>query len=143
VLLSDAWPQALDARLKDGSTLLEREELPGGGARLVVRRNLPEGVPGPLQRFLPADGAVVQTDVWGPADGPGRTGTWDVAFAGAPGTLAGATRLEPVGEGRTRWVVEGEVTVRIPLVGGKAEGFLAPLVEKLVGHQADVLRTLV
>lgn len=137
-LTSEAWPAALAARLNDGSRVLERTPLPDGGLRLVVRRNLPEGVPAPLQRFLPQDGAVVQVDEW-----HGDSGRWDVGFGGAPGTLRGVTRVEPVGEGRSRWVVEGEVTVTIPLVGGRAEGFLAPLVERLLEHQASVLRTLV
>lgn len=141
-LTSDAWPAALAARLGDGSRVVERTPLPDGGLRLVVRRNLPgatpEAVPGPLQRFLPQDGALFQVDEW-----HGDQGRWDVGFAGAPGTLRGATRVEPVGEGGSRWVVEGEVTVALPLVGSRAEGILAPLVERLLEHQAAVLRTLV
>lgn len=141
-LVSEAWPAALAARLGDGSHLVERTALPGGGLRLVVRRTLPGGtpdvVPAPLQRFLPPHGALFQVDEW-----RGEQGRWDVGFAGAPGTLRGATRVEPAGQGRSRWVVEGEMTVALPLLGGRAEAVLAPLVERLLGHQAAVLRTLV
>lgn len=141
-LSGQQWPPALDAALHDGSTLVERTELPDGGVRLVSRRRLPDGIPGFLLRFAPKDGTVTQTDVWGPATGGVRSGTWQVEFPGAPGSIAGTTRVEPAGDG-ARWVVDGAVHVKVPLVGGKAEGFLAPLIAKLVGKQADVLRGLV
>lgn len=141
-LTGPSWPAALDARLKDGSTLVSAEPTPGGGLRVVQSRRLPDGIPGFLLRFAPKDGTVTQTDVWGPATGGVRVGTWEVTFPGSPGTIKGDTRVEPAGAG-SRWVVTGTVTVGIPLVGGKAEGFLAPLVEKLVTKQGEVLRTLV
>ncbi len=136
------WSPANDARLKDGSTQVSREELPDGGVRVVQRRNLPAGIPSFLSRFAPKDGTVTQTDVWGPEVDGVRSGTWEVAFPGSPGEIRGSTRVEPSGTG-ARWVVEGHVKVGVPLLGGKAEGFLAPLVEKLIGRQGEVLRTLV
>lgn len=138
-LTGPQWPQALDARLHDGSRLLEQGPTQDGGVRLVVSRQLPDGVPGPLVRFLPEDGRVTQTDVWGPAEDGVRRGTFDVSFAGSPGEISGEMVLEPV-PGGTRWTVTGTVRVKVPLVGGKAEGFLAPLVEKLVRKQGEVLR---
>lgn len=139
---SERWPPALDARLSDGSELVERTPSPDGGVRLVTRRRLPEGVPSFLTRFAAPGSAVTQTDVWGPDQGGVRRGTWSVDLAGAPATLGGALLLEPTGTG-CRWGVDGEVTVRVPLVGGRAESFLAPLLERLVATQAEVLRTLV
>ncbi len=143
-LTGEHWPVALDARLHDGSTLVERTATADGGLRLVTRRRLPD-VPSWLARFVPADGTVTQTDTWDPpASGaqPVRSGAWEVALPGSPASLGGLLRLEPSGAG-SRWVVEGSVAVRVPLVGGRAEGFLAPLVEKLVSKQAEVLRSLV
>lgn len=140
-LTSERWPAALDARLRDGSELVERSVTADGGLRLVTRRTLPEGIPAVLLRFAPADGTVTQTDVWGPAADGQRRGTWSVEFVGAPGSIGGALAVEPAGDG-ARWVVDGQVMVRVPLVGGRAESFLAPLVEKLVATQAEVLRGL-
>lgn len=142
VFTSAAWPQALDARLHDGSTLVSADPTDDGGTRVVFRRKLPAGIPSFLQRFAPKDGTVTQTDVWGPERDGARDGTWSVAFPGSPGQITGTTRIAPQGSG-SRWTVDGTVTVKVPLLGGKAEGFLAPLVESLLGKQAEVLRTLV
>ena len=142
VLTGPAWPQALDARLADGSTLLSLEPLDDGGLRVVQSRRLPDAVPAFLRRFTPEDGRVTQSDVWGPAVDGVRSGTWEVAFPGSPARVGGVTRVEPVGAG-ARWVVNGQVAVSIPLVGGKAERLLAPMVTTLVGRQGEVLRSLV
>lgn len=139
VLAGADWPAVLAAALSDGSTLVSHEQTADGGARVVSRRRLPEGGPSFLRRFVPADGTVAQTDTWGPEQAGVRAGTWDVDLGGAPGAIGGRHRLEPA-DGGCRWVVDGEVAVRVPLVGGRAEAFLAPLVETLLARQAEVLR---
>jgi Protein of unknown function (DUF2505) len=140
-MTGERWPAALDAALHDGSALLERTATPDGGVRLVTRRRLPESVPPLLQRFVPTGGAVTQTDEWGPARDGLRSGTWTVDVAGVPGSLGGVLRVEPA-PGGARWVVDGTVAVRVPLVGGRVEAYLAPLVGELVARQAQVLREL-
>jgi hypothetical protein len=140
ILSDESWAQRKDDALKDGSRVLRREETAGGGVTLVVSRELPAGVPGFLERFLPQDGRVTQTDTWGPAEGGTRSGTWRVEIPGAPAKLGGTMRLEPTPSG-SRYVIDGDVTVKVPLVGGKAEGFIAGLVEKLAAKEADVLRS--
>jgi hypothetical protein len=139
LMTGDRWAPALAARLKDDSRTVLSQATPDGGAVLAVSRRLPDGIPGFLAAFVPKDGRVTQTDTWGPARDGVREGTWEAAFGGAPGEIRGTTRLEPT-PGGCRWVVEGHVKVKIPLVGGKAESFLAPLVEKLIARQAAVLR---
>ena len=134
-----AWPELMAARLQDGSRLVEHEVTADGGARLVVSRQLPDGVPGYLAPFLPGDRRTTQTDAWGPSRDGVRRGTFAVSFPGSPGEIAGETVLEPTATG-TRWSVTGTVRIGVPLVGGKAEGFLAPLVERLVVKQGEVLR---
>lgn len=140
---SERWPEQIGAALKDESRVDSREQLPDGGVRLVHSRKLPDGVPGFLQKFMPKDGRVVQTDTWEPAKADGsRHGTWQVAFAGAPGEIGGRTSLVPDADG-CLWNVDGEAKVKIPLIGGKAEGFLAPLVEKVISKQVPVLQQMV
>ena len=119
--------------------LVSREPNPGGGLVVTTSRRLPAAVPGFLQRFAPADGRVTQTDTWEPA-GAGRSGTWAVTFPGSPGVLGGRTTIEPT-TGGCRWTVSGSVRIGVPLVGGKVEGFLAPLLEKLVLRHGEVLRS--
>ena len=134
-----SWAELMAARLHDGSTLVECTPTAEGGTRLVVSRELPDGVPGFLAPFLPQDRRTTQTDVWGPSRGGARRGTFAVSFPGSPGEVSGETVLEPTDAG-TRWSVTGTVRIKVPLVGGKAEGFLAPLVERLVVKQGEVLR---
>lgn len=141
-LSGPSWPATMAAQLHDGSRLVEAAPTADGGARLAVSRELPDGVPGFLSAFLPKDGRVTQTDVWGPAAGGVRRGTWSASFPGSPALISGETSLEPF-PGGTRWTVTGTVRVKLPLVGSKAEGFLAPLVEKLVRRQGEVLRDVV
>jgi hypothetical protein len=49
-------------------------------------------------------------------------------------------RLEPTPTG-SRYVIDGEVKVKVPVIGGKAEGFIAGMVERLAAKEADVLRS--
>jgi len=138
ILTSPAWPARKAADFGDGSAVVERAVHPDGGVRLVVSRELPSGVPGFLERFLPADRRVVQTDEWGPAAGGERQGRWSVSLPGAPASMGGTMRLEPIAAG-CRYAIEGEVTVRVPLIGGKAERFIGEMVVKLADKEADLL----
>jgi len=142
VLTSEAWVERKAARFGDGSKVVRREVLPGGGIVLAVARELPDGAPGFLTRLLPRDGRVVQTDEWAPDDGSGtRTGTWRVELAGAPARLGGTLRVEPDGAGST-YVVAGETKVSVPLVGGKAESFIADMVARLGRTEGELLRSV-
>ena len=84
VLSGPGWAETKAAALHDGSRVVERSERADGGVRLVVSRELPAGGPGFLQRFLPRDGRVVQTDDWGPPEDGQRHGTWQVVIPGVP-----------------------------------------------------------
>lgn len=144
---SEAWAHRKAAELHDGSEVVSRDERPDGGVVLVVSRELPEGVPGFLEKFLPRDGRARQTDAWEPADADGvRRGTWQAEIPGAPAQVGGRMRLEPDGSGSgtaTRYTIEGEVKVRVPVIGGKAEKFLAGMVTRLTEKEAEVLKGMV
>jgi hypothetical protein len=140
-LTGPGWPVALDAALRDGSRLVGDEPTADGGMVVVVSRRLPDGVPSAVQHLLPRDGRVTQTDTWGPAVDGARSGTWSVHFAGAPGNVGGQLALTP-GPGGCTWSVRGTISITVPLVGGRIEAFLAPLIEKLVVRQGQVLHDL-
>ncbi|HWH30138.1 MAG TPA: DUF2505 domain-containing protein [Mycobacteriales bacterium] len=139
LLASERWPAAKNAALKDGSRVVRCEQTASGGTVLEVSRELPAGVPGFLERFLPQDGRVTQTDSWEPPSGDTRRGTWTVTMPGAPVTMGGTMRVEPGPRG-SRYVVDGEVHVKVPVIGGKAEGFVAGMFDKLSAKEAEVLR---
>jgi len=136
------WAPRKAEQLHDSSTPVGREVAADGGVQLAVSRALPDGVPGFLTRFLPRDGRVVQTDTWGPDQVGIRRGTWRADLPGAPATIGGTMRLEPIATG-TRYTIEGEVTVTIPLVGGKAESFVVDMILKLTARENDVLQEMV
>ena len=138
---SEAWAAAKAKRLEDGSEVVSRSES-GDGVTLVVSRKLPDAIPGFLQKFLPADGRVKQTDTWTAASGGVRAGTWQADTPGSPVKVGGTMRFEPAGDG-CRYVVEGEIKASIPLIGGKAEDFAVGMTKKLTASEADVLRGMV
>lgn len=138
VLTSEHWSATKAAKLRDGAELQARDVRPDGGVRVVNSRRLPDAVPGFLQKFLPSDGRVLETFDWGGSDGETRHGTWTVEIPGAPATLGGRMRLEPTSTGST-YTIEGDVKVKVPLIGGKAETFIAGMVERLAAKEADLL----
>jgi len=140
-LTSPEWVATRAQSFGDGAQVTQHELRPDGGVLLVVSRELPGGVPGFLERFLPKDGRVVETFDWSPAAGDGtRRGTWKADIPGAPARLGGTMRLEPTAAG-SRYTIEGDVKVSVPFVGGKAEGFIAGMVEKLAAKEHELLVT--
>lgn len=141
-LSGEGWAPAKAEALGDESRTVSREVGEGGAVTLVVSRKLPDGIPGFLTKFLPADGRVTQTDRWGAAQAGVRSGTWVADTPGSPAKVHGTMRLEPSGTG-CAYVVEGTAKVSIPLVGGKAEGIVVGMTEKITAKEADVLRAMV
>lgn len=140
VLTSPEWVDTKRQRFADESTLTEHEPRPDGGVRLTVSRKLPDGVPGFLEKFLPQDGRILESFEWGPAGPDGsRHGQWSADIAGAPARLGGTMRIDPTDVG-SAYTIEGEVKVKVPLIGGKAESFIAEKVTELATKEADLLR---
>lgn len=137
-LSGQGWARRKAEVLHDDSTTVRRDVAVDGGVTLAMSRALPEGTPGFLQRFLPSDGRVVQTDTWGPDQAGVRRGTWRADLPGAPIEITGTMQLEPTPSG-TRYRIEGAVKVKVPLIGGKAERFVAELIGKLTDTEHDVL----
>ena len=139
-LTSTGWVETKAERFGDGARLTRHEPRDDGGVVLTVSRELPSGVPGFLERFLPQDGRVLETFDWGaPAAGGARHGTWSADIPGAPARLGGTMRIDPTDAGSI-YTISGEVKVKVPLVGGKAEGFIAEMVHRLAAKEADLLR---
>ena len=139
---SDRWAAGKADRLKDESKVVSREVGAGDAVTLVITRKLPDGIPGFLQKFLPADGRVTQTDSWSAAADGVRSGSWKADTPGSPVKVGGTMRLEPHASG-CRYVVEGEIKASIPLIGGKAEDVAVNMTKKLTASEAEVLRSLV
>ena len=89
---------------------------------ITLGRTLPADVPS-FARAMVGDHITVDEErVWGESDEVGvRRGTVTVGFAGAPLELEADLSLADDPEGGSTLLVEGRVTARIPLVGGKVE----------------------
>ena len=141
-LSSQAWPALKAEQLDDGSRLESRVETPDGGVVLRTSRGLPSGIPGFLEKVLPADGRAGQTDTWGPAQPDGsRAGTWTAQVPGAPVDVHGTMRLVPTATG-CDYVIDGVAKVKIPIIGGKAEKFVADATARTTAAEAEVLRSM-
>ncbi len=94
----------------------------GAGASVTVRRVLPSDVPDMVKRLVGETIEVVQTEQWEPGDdvGPARRAEVLVEIVGQPAKMIGMATIEPNGDS-TVFAIDGEVTVSIPLFGGKLE----------------------
>ena len=92
----------------------------GDGFSLVVDQvQRTEGLPSFAKKFAGDTTRAVQREVW-----PDRAGgSLAIEAPGKPTSMTGTIRLEPDGSG-TREVVELEIKVKVPLIGGKLEGLL-------------------
>ncbi len=136
---SERWVDLKAEKLNDGSALVSRTERPDGGVDFAVSRELPAGVPGFLEKFLPKEGRAVQNESWGPPgpDGISR-GTWSVDIPGAPAKLGGTATVEPSGDGSVQ-IIKGTAKVSVPIIGGKAEQFIVDMTQKLMGKEAELM----
>ncbi|HEY0950522.1 DUF2505 domain-containing protein [Nocardioides sp.] len=97
---------------------LERE---GAGFTLSVdQEQRTDDLPSFARTFAGASTRAIQREQWADPSG----GTLQIDTPGKPSTLKGTITLTPDGAG-TREVVELEIKVRVPLIGGKLEKLLA------------------
>jgi hypothetical protein len=140
-ITGETWADHKAEAFADEARTESRTVGDGGAVTLVMSRGLPPGIPGFLEKFLPKGGRATQTEAWGPAKDGVRSGTWQGEIPGAPAKVGGTMSLSPSATGTT-YRIQGEVKVSIPLVGGKAESFVAEMIEKLTRSEAELLTTL-
>jgi len=106
----------------------------GEGFNLVIdQQQNTKDLPGFARTFAGESTQAIQREVWlGPT-----TGNLSIESPGKPASASGTIRLEEDGSG-TREVVELEIKVKVPLIGGKLEKLMA---EKVAAGM-DVERTI-
>ena len=93
----------------------------GDGFSLAVDQvQRTEGLPSFAKKFAGETTRAVQRELWLDAS----NGSLEIEAPGKPTSMTGTITLEPEGAG-TREVVELEIKVKVPLLGGKLEGLLA------------------
>lgn len=97
---------------------LERE---GNGFTLSVdQEQRTDDLPSFARTFAGASTRAIQRETWSDTTG----GTLQIDTPGKPSTLKGTITLRPEGSGTVE-IVELEIKVRVPLIGGKLEKLLA------------------
>jgi hypothetical protein len=97
----------------------------GEGFTLVIDQlqNTKE-LPGFARTFAGESTRAIQREVWQSKE----SGSLSIESPGKPASASGTIRLEPAGTGTTE-VVELEIKVKVPLIGGKLEKLMADKVE--------------
>lgn len=84
-----------------------------------------EGLPSFARKFAGDTTRAIQVEEWPDP----RGGTLRIDAPGKPSRISGTIRLEPAGTGTTE-VVELDITVKVPLIGGRLEGLLEEQVRR-------------
>jgi hypothetical protein len=122
-----------------GAALLEHQADPTG-ARYRLRQGLDKSALPPLvQNVVPANLVLERTETIRPV-GPGRyEGTVDVHVPGAPVTAAGHMQLHE-GAGGSEFTLQADVTVHLPLIGGRIEEIVVEQVRNLMAAETEFTR---
>ena len=139
VYAAQAGEDALRARLADigghNSALLEYTPN-ADGVRFHLRQGVgAEKLPSVVRSLHPGDLFVERHEIWQIA-GESYTGLAEATVSGIPGEITARTELRAE-DGKTVLRTTGEVKIRIPLVGGKLEGFVASEITKLLKREAE------
>jgi hypothetical protein len=127
--------QYLQARLQEiggpGSAILDHEAT-SESARYELRQGLSErDLPPIVGKVMNGDLAIVRTETLNRTSPGHYGGDVDVAIPGAPASASGTMSLVDDGAG-SLFEVHADVTVRVPLIGGKIEEIVADQVRRLL-----------
>ena len=134
------WADRVRSQLDDECTLLRRTEGADGSVELVMSRRA-EPLPGFVAKLAPAEVLIVTTDRWGPSVNGARDCTWTAEIPGTPVRIRGTQRIEPCAAG-SRHVTTAEVTVPVPLVGGRVESFVIEQIQRIAKAEEELVRTV-
>ena len=137
-------PDFLRARLErlggPGASLLEHA-VDAEGARYRLRHGLDaKDLPSVVRGVLPGDLTIERTERWTRQDHT-YLGDVTVAIPGTPASAAGGMRLRDLPDGGSELSVRADVTVSVPLIGGKIEGVVGEQVQKLLAAETAFAQT--
>lgn len=92
-------------------------------------------LPGPVRTILNGDLVVEREERWQPA-GSDYASAGRVTISGVPAEIKSRGRLAGRGDG-AELLINAEVRVSIPLIGGKIENVVVEQVSKLLANEAD------
>jgi hypothetical protein len=112
-----------------------------GSAVTTLRRKVDLELPGFAKKALGGGGImIVDKQEWGPPDADGnRTAAASGTMEGHSGGFHGTVSILGDGPDSATVVVEGDVKVSMPLIGGKIEKMVAGLITKMLDSDQRVL----
>ncbi|MEU7812661.1 DUF2505 domain-containing protein [Pseudonocardia sp. NPDC049154] len=107
------------------------------GAKYRIRHGIDEkDLPGVVKSFVGSRGITIERDESWTRSGDGYDGTVGVELPGMPANAQGTMRLTPRGEG-SELVVKIDVTVKVPIIGGKIEESVAQQIHHLLEMETE------
>ncbi|WP_219413320.1 DUF2505 domain-containing protein [Pseudonocardia nigra] len=132
-------PEYLRARLArlggPRAELLEHSAY-ADGARYRLQHGLDaKDMPSTVRSMLPGDLTIERAESWVREESGRYAGEVQVTIHGTPASAVGGMRLHDADGGDSELLVHAEVTVKVPLIGGKIEGIVAEQVESLLAAE--------
>ena len=118
-----------DAKVRNFSLAVEQDDSKGFSYSLVREIDMAGKVPKMARKIVGDSMTVTQHQRWDRNAAP-YPGTMTVEAQGLPGSISAATEVVAVSATTSRLVVNGEVRVSIPLVGGQLEKLLVSRIEE-------------
>lgn len=114
---------------------------PGDGATVTVSRRMAIDPPGFIKKFTGDELTITEIQQWRDSAGSlvVRDGVLIVEVADQPADVQGVLRIDEAGEATTV-TADAEIKVRVPLVGGKVESYIAGMLDKLLNHEEELGR---
>ena len=134
-------PEYLRTRLATiggkGAALLDHTA-DADGARFRVQQGLEsKDLPLVVRNFLSGDIVIERIEIWTRKE-PGRyDGEAQVEIKGTPASAVGGMRLRDLDPSTSELVVRTDVTVRVPIIGGKIESVVAEQVKGLLRIETE------
>lgn len=98
-------------------------------------------VPEIARKLVGSSARVRETQTWSAPAGDGeRSGTMLLEIPSTPVSMRATTRMLADGEG-TRITVDGDLSAKIPLIGGKLEKAALPYISKVLSAEERAART--
>jgi Protein of unknown function (DUF2505) len=108
-------------------------------ARFRLRQGLDSrDLPSIVRNLMAGDVVIERTETWTPS-GPGAyRGGAQVLIKGTPAAATGSMSLQDAGSG-SELVVRTDVTVQVPIIGGKIESVVADKVKELLALETEFM----
>lgn len=126
------WLERLEKSGCDVATLDALTTGVDGGLRIATTQTVGfNRLPGFVSQLHAGDLTLVREEVWSPVRDGRATGTIKGSVPGAPVSVTGTAEMSTISTG-ARVDVHAVVEVRIPLLGGKVEGFIGGQLAEMV-----------